>query len=171
MTQQPQGARESVTDRIINTIEWLAAISVGLVALNIFVSVVLRKFFSTSIPDAYDFGRMLLSILIFWGIAATSYRGGHITVDLVEAPERFKPAQRTLACAVGAALFAVIAWCTGRQALRSAAYGDASPLLQIPTAWVLWGMCALSAATVLAFVLAMGRRAPAAESFHGVAVN
>ena len=75
--------RESVTDRIINTIEWLAAISVGLVALNIFISVVLRKFFSTSIPDAYDFGRMLLSILIFWGIAATSYRGGHITVDLV----------------------------------------------------------------------------------------
>ena len=44
---------------------------------------VLRKFFNTSIPDSYDFGRMLLGILIFWGIAATSYRGGHITVDLV----------------------------------------------------------------------------------------
>ncbi|HSV57265.1 MAG TPA: TRAP transporter small permease [Variovorax sp.] len=71
------------TDRIINTIEWLAAISVGVVALNIFISVVLRKFFNTSIPDAYDFGRMLLAILIFWGIAATSYRGGHITVDLL----------------------------------------------------------------------------------------
>ena len=73
----------SVMDRMINTIEWLAAIFVGLVALNIFVAVVLRKFFDTSIPDAYDFGRMLLGILIFWGIAATSYRGGHITVDLV----------------------------------------------------------------------------------------
>ncbi|WP_431510065.1 TRAP transporter small permease [Variovorax sp. DAIF25] len=70
-------------DRVINTIEWLAAIFVGIVALNIFVAVVLRKFFDTSIPDAYDFGRMLLGILIFWGIAATSYRGGHITVDLV----------------------------------------------------------------------------------------
>ena len=76
-----EGAR--FTDRIINAIEWLAAISVGVVALNIFVSVVLRKFFNTSIPDAYDFGRMLLAILIFWGIAATSYRGGHITVDLL----------------------------------------------------------------------------------------
>jgi TRAP-type C4-dicarboxylate transport system permease small subunit len=70
-------------DRFINTIEWLAAIFVGIVALNIFVNVLLRKFFSTSIPDSYDFGRMLLGILIFWGIAATSYRGGHITVDLV----------------------------------------------------------------------------------------
>ena len=73
----------SYMDRAINTIEWLAAIFVGVVALNIFVAVVLRKFFDTSIPDAYDFGRMLLGILIFWGIAATSYRGGHITVDLV----------------------------------------------------------------------------------------
>ena len=70
-------------DKMINGIEWLAAIFVGIVALNIFVAVVLRKFFDTSIPDAYDFGRMLLGILIFWGIAATSYRGGHITVDLV----------------------------------------------------------------------------------------
>jgi TRAP-type C4-dicarboxylate transport system permease small subunit len=70
-------------DKMINSIEWLAAIFVGIVALNIFVSVVLRKFFDTSIPDSYDFGRMLLGILIFWGIAATSYRGGHITVDLV----------------------------------------------------------------------------------------
>jgi len=75
--------RRSAADRLINSIEWLAAIFVGIVALNIFVAVVLRKFFSTSIPDAYDFGRMLLGILIFWGIAATSYRGGHITVDLV----------------------------------------------------------------------------------------
>ena len=73
----------SYMDRAINTIEWLAAVFVGIVALNIFVAVVLRKFFDTSIPDAYDFGRMLLGILIFWGIAATSYRGGHITVDLV----------------------------------------------------------------------------------------
>ncbi len=70
-------------DRVIDTIEWTAAIFVGLVALNIFVAVILRKFFSTSIPDAYDFGSLLLGILIFWGIAATSYRGTHITVDLV----------------------------------------------------------------------------------------
>jgi TRAP-type C4-dicarboxylate transport system permease small subunit len=75
--------KRNFADRFINGIEWLAAIFVGIVALNIFVNVLLRKFFSTSIPDYYDFGRMLLGILIFWGIAATSYRGGHITVDLL----------------------------------------------------------------------------------------
>jgi len=70
-------------DRIIDTIEWTAALFVGLVALNVFVAVLLRKVFSTAIPDSYDIGRMLLGILIFWGIAATSYRGGHITLDLL----------------------------------------------------------------------------------------
>jgi TRAP-type C4-dicarboxylate transport system permease small subunit len=75
--------KPNVFDRIIDSIEWTAAMFVGLVAANIFISVLLRKFFSTSIPDAYDFGRLMLGILIFWGIAATSYRGAHITVDLV----------------------------------------------------------------------------------------
>jgi TRAP-type C4-dicarboxylate transport system permease small subunit len=70
-------------DRLIGAIEWIAALFVGLVAVDIFVSVILRKFFSVSIPDSYDLGRMLLGILIFWGIAATSYRGTHISVDLV----------------------------------------------------------------------------------------
>lgn len=70
-------------DRFINSIELVAAIFVGMVAADIFISVLLRYFFSIQIPDAYDFGRLLLGILIFWGIAATSYRGTHITVDLV----------------------------------------------------------------------------------------
>ena len=70
-------------DRIIDAIEWCAATFVGLVAANIFLAVVLRKFFSWQIPDSYDIGKMLLGTLIFWGIAATSYRGGHITVDLL----------------------------------------------------------------------------------------
>ena len=34
-------------------------------------------------PTAMISAACLLGILIFWGIAATSYRGGHITVDLV----------------------------------------------------------------------------------------
>jgi TRAP-type C4-dicarboxylate transport system permease small subunit len=70
-------------DRFIDTIEWIAAGFVGIVAANIFLGVLLRNLFSFSIPDAFDFGRLLLGILIFWGIAATSYRGGHITVDLI----------------------------------------------------------------------------------------
>jgi len=70
-------------DRFIDGIELVAAVFVGIVAADIFIAVLLRDVFRVSIPDSYDFGRLLLGILIFWGIAATSYRGTHITVDLV----------------------------------------------------------------------------------------
>jgi TRAP-type C4-dicarboxylate transport system permease small subunit len=79
----PASRVRRLMDRFIDTIEWIAAIFVGLVAADIFISVLLRNLFSTAIPDAYQFGQLLLGILIFWGIAATSYRGTHITVDLV----------------------------------------------------------------------------------------
>jgi TRAP-type C4-dicarboxylate transport system permease small subunit len=75
--------KRNYMDLFIDCIEWIAAGFVGIVAADIFISVLLRYFFNTSIPDSYDFGRLLLGILIFWGIAATSYRGTHITVDLV----------------------------------------------------------------------------------------
>ena len=83
MTAARTAAPRNVADRIIHVIEWTAATFVGIVAADIFISVLLRHFFAVSIPDSYDFGRLLLGILIFWGIAATSYRGTHITVDLV----------------------------------------------------------------------------------------
>ncbi|WP_050403946.1 TRAP transporter small permease [Bradyrhizobium embrapense] len=75
--------RKNFMDRFIDSIEWVAAFFVGVVALNTFTAVFMRKFFSVTIPDYYNFGQFLLGILIFWGIAATSYRGTHITVDLV----------------------------------------------------------------------------------------
>ena len=70
-------------DRFIDTIEWIAAGFVGIVALNIFIARPAAQHAQLFDPDSFDIGRMLLGILIFWGIAATSYRGGHITVDLV----------------------------------------------------------------------------------------
>ena len=75
--------RRNLMDRFIDSIELTAAIFVGIVAADVFISVLLRYFFGASIPDSYDFGRLLLGILIFWGIGATSYRGTHITVDLL----------------------------------------------------------------------------------------
>src|SRR3982074_3525086 len=74
---------KNVMDRFIDSIEWIAAFFVGIVALNTFAAVFMRKFFAVTIPDYYNVGQFLLGILIFWGIAATSYRGTHITVDLV----------------------------------------------------------------------------------------
>ena len=43
--------RRSFMDRIIDTIEAIAALFVGIVAADIFISVLLRRFFSSD-PDA-----------------------------------------------------------------------------------------------------------------------
>jgi TRAP-type C4-dicarboxylate transport system permease small subunit len=79
---EPPAAPKSGMDRFIDNIELVAAVFIGIVAADVFVTVLLRAF-GMSIPDSYNFGQFLLGILIFWGIAATSYRGTHITVDLV----------------------------------------------------------------------------------------
>jgi TRAP-type transport system small permease protein len=73
----------SPVDQFIDLIEMTAAGFLAVVTLLTFVSVILRYFFSWSIPDSYDFTRLLLGILIFWGMAVASYRGDHITVDLL----------------------------------------------------------------------------------------
>lgn len=70
-------------DRFIDAIEVTAASFLAVVTLLTFVSVLLRYFFAWAIPDSYDFTRLLLGILIFWGIAVAGYRGDHISVDLL----------------------------------------------------------------------------------------
>ncbi len=75
-------AQRNRMDRFIDGIELTAAIFIGIVAADVFITVMLR-YFGIAIPDSYDFGQLMLGILIFWGIAATSYRGTHITVDLL----------------------------------------------------------------------------------------
>jgi TRAP-type transport system small permease protein len=80
---KPPAVPKNGMDKFIDGIELIAAIFVGIVAADIFISVALRACCRIQIPDSYDFGRLLLGILIFWGIAATSYRGAHISVDLL----------------------------------------------------------------------------------------
>ena len=70
-------------DRIVSAIEKAGGLFLLAVAVLTFVMVILRKFFDTSIPDWFDFSRLLQGIAILWGIAAACYRGGHILVDLV----------------------------------------------------------------------------------------
>lgn len=80
MSVAPAGAR---LDRVVDAIEVTAACFLAAVAALTFVSVFLRYLFTWAIPDTYDISRLLLAILIFWGMAGAGYRGEHITVDLL----------------------------------------------------------------------------------------
>jgi TRAP-type C4-dicarboxylate transport system permease small subunit len=144
-------------DRTIAAIEWTAAAFIGIVALDVFVSVVLRYGFKTSIPDSYDFGRMLLGILIFWGIAATSYRGTHITVDLIWSAVGPKGKRRIDVFATLVLLFVVVAhsWML-LQKVRSTYFDNVLTYdLHLPT----WPFFAVAWAGDVAAVLLIAVRA------------
>ena len=154
-------------DRFIDTIEWIAAGFVGIVALNIFISVILRNTLNYAIPDSFDIGRMLLGILIFWGIAATSYRGTHITVDLVYgtlAP-RARHAVDLFANLITLIAMAVFAWFVAAKVIGTYADNVRTYDLRLPV-WIFylvaWLGLALSVPLMVGRVYALWREPPAA---------
>src|SRR5262245_16950011 len=96
---------------MVRIIERIAGLFLALVALLIFASVVLRYGFSINLPDAFDFSAYLQGIAIFWGLAVTTYRGGHISVDLFweAAGTRGKWLIDLFACAAVTVFFALFA--------------------------------------------------------------
>jgi len=110
-------------DRFIDLIEVTAAGFLAVVTLLTFVSVILRYFFAWSIPDSYDFTRLLLGILIFWGMAVASYRGDHITVDLLwsAAPRWAKRVMDVFSAVVTLAAMATFTWMFAEKVLDTRA--------------------------------------------------
>jgi TRAP-type C4-dicarboxylate transport system permease small subunit len=111
-------------DRFMDAIELTAAGVLAAVTALTFVSVFLRYLFAWQIPDSYDIGSQLLGVLIFWGIAGASYRGEHITVDVLwsVAPAPVKRAIDVFADLVTLACLAVFTWMTGNKVLST--YAD-----------------------------------------------
>ena len=97
---------------MIRLFECLAGGLLAAVTALTFVSVVLRYVFNWPIPDSFDFGRLLLGIVVFWGMAAASHADEHISMDLLWASLAPRP-QRIVdlvATAIAAGAMAVLAW-------------------------------------------------------------
>ncbi len=69
--------------RLVSTIEAIAGLFLGLIALMTCLEAGLRYAFSVQIPDAYLLAGALQAIALFWGIATTTYSGRHIAVDML----------------------------------------------------------------------------------------
>jgi TRAP-type transport system small permease protein len=135
----------------------IGALALFLMMAVVFIDVGGRNLFNHPLPWGTELLEVVVAVMIFALYPVLALRSSHITVDLITVPLAWQRLQHRLACVVGAVLFAVIAFCSGRQAVRSAGYGDASPLLQIPTAWVLWGMAVMAGVTAGAFLVALAR--------------
>jgi len=70
-------------DRFIDTIEWIAAGFVGIVAANISSRSCLRNTLKLFCSGLLRYRRHVARHFDLLGHRATSYRGGHITVDLI----------------------------------------------------------------------------------------
>lgn len=142
---------------LTRALELLSAAGLATLMTVVFIDVAGRGLFNKPLPWGTELLEIVLAASVFFMYPLLGLRSNHITVDLITFGPGVRRLQKRLACLVGAAVFAILALCLGRQAQRSASYGDASPLLQVPTADVLWAMCAFSVLTALAALVALGR--------------
>ncbi|MBV9537487.1 MAG: TRAP transporter small permease [Acidisphaera sp.] len=162
-------------DRFVGVVERIAGGFLALVTALTFVSVVLRYVFAWSIPDSYDLSRNFLGILIFWGIAVTSFRGEHITVELVY--NAFPPGGRrvldVLSTLFALGCMAVFAWAMFGKVVDEQASGETTYDIHLP----LWPFYALAwlgiAGAVLMLLIRLARqfRAPPPPEAHTVAIS
>jgi TRAP-type C4-dicarboxylate transport system permease small subunit len=161
-------------DRVIGGIERVAGAFLAFVTALTFVSVVLRYVFAWSIPDSYDLSRNFLGILIFWGIAVTSFRGDHITVELFwnVLPPIGKRALDIAATVFTLFCMAVFAWTMLGKVGDTEASGETTYDIHLPI-WPFYALAWLGiAASVLMLLVRLLRqlRAPPPDTGAAAAV-
>lgn len=122
--------------RVLLATETVAAVFLLLIALLTASNVLLRYFFGQTIPDWYDGTRLLLGIAIFWGISITTYRGGHICVDMLweMLGRRNRRRLDALANVLTVSFLAPLAWMVWVKVLNTGA--QATSDLRIPMMWL-----------------------------------
>jgi TRAP-type C4-dicarboxylate transport system permease small subunit len=143
--------------RFARALEAIGAASLLILMVIVFVDVVGRNLFNTPLPWGTELLEMVLAAMIFALYPLLALGSGHITVDLIQLRPGLRAVQGVISGAIGAAVFSIIAWCMGRQAIRAAAYGEATPLLSVPLSWVLGAIGVMAAVSAVAFLLAAAR--------------
>lgn len=143
-----------MTDWLVRLSSLIGAIALFAVMTIIFVSVTLRYFFGIIVPDAFDLSRMLLGILIFWGIALAVADNAMIKVDALYAMlgAHGKKAVAVISATVTALVIGILAWRAGAAVLDAYQNGISTNDLRLR----LWPFYAVAAvALVLAVLIAL----------------
>lgn len=82
-----------------------------IMSLAVFIDVVLRRLFGTTLPWVMEFEQFFMATVVFLSIAFTQYKGGHVSVDML--CEKFSRRTRVITesygLSLGMALFVLIA--------------------------------------------------------------
>ena len=98
---------------------------------------------------------MLISYLVFGGMAMCDRDGGHIAVDIFEPryPSWLNSLIDIFAAVLGSIIFVFIAWAILESAKLSVMLNLSTNLLRLPKAWFQWGLAGLSIVTAAGMLL------------------
>ena len=140
--------------RLLATVETVAAAFLLLIALVTAGNVALRDLLSVQIPDWFDGSKLMMGIALFWGMAVATYHAGHICVDVLW--QQLNPRNRRrldlLAGAVTLAFLAPMAWMVWAKVLTTGT--QATMDLRLP---MVWFYAAAACGAVAAALLALFR--------------
>jgi TRAP-type C4-dicarboxylate transport system permease small subunit len=131
-----------------------AAVLMGLMLLTC-IDVGGRYFFNSPVWGAFELTEMMLAALIFAGLPLVSLRNDHVTVDLFDplTPDWLFRIQHAIACAIGVACTAYLAWRLWIRAGNMVAAGETTAQLKITLGWLTYAMSVLMALTAAAFFI------------------
>lgn len=134
----------------------LASLALFVLMCMTFADVILRSAFNAPIEAATELTRLLMAVVVFAALPVISFRGHHISVDLLDPLfarfrlERLRDGLMSLAC--GGMLY----FPSRRMidlAERARSYGDKTEYLNIPTFYIGWFIAISSFITAAVLVL------------------
>ena len=149
--------------RVAPALGWFAAAVLMALMLLTCADVAGRYLFNSPIWGAFELTEMMLASLIFGALPLVSLRNEHVTVDLFDpvTPDWLLQIQHVVACVVGFACTAYLAWRLWIRAGNLLAAGETTAQLHITIAWLAYAMAVLmglSAAAMLILALRRPRR-------------
>jgi TRAP-type C4-dicarboxylate transport system permease small subunit len=143
-----------IADALIALAAAIGALGLLVVGAAILVDVIGRAF-GHPLYGSQDLMTMGMVIVVFGGMALCDRSGGHVSVDLLE--QRFSPALNRgidiASAALGAVIFAMLAWAVLDSARISVMLNLSTNLLQLPKAWFQYALAALSVLTAAGMAL------------------
>ncbi|MGY6707054.1 MAG: TRAP transporter small permease [Rhizobiaceae bacterium] len=153
-------AFERIISRVAFVVDGAAGIFLAIITALTFTAVLMRYVFNLPFPGSFDVSRLLLGVAIFWGIAAASWRGEHIQVDILWQflPVRAQRALDLFADIVFCVFVAGITWMLYWQVWRVQASRQTTFEMSIPV-WPFYGIAWLGIAFCTLVLLARILRA------------
>lgn len=146
--------------RVVPVLGWFAAAVLMALMLLTCADVAGRYLFNSPVWGAFELTEMMLAALIFAALPLVSLRNEHVTVDLFDpvTPDWVLRIQHVVACLIGFACTAYLAWRLWIRTGNLLAAGETTAQLKLTMAWLAYGMAVLMAISSLAMLILARRR-------------